>query len=124
MTLPGVRHSLKVELATVSLRLDISATPGNRYFYSRQQKAKRVLTSGKRHKKTPDVDGGSPPWDGVTSTVKTDYAQSGVFVKGYFCPGMSFSFMNTLVSPSLRAWSEETFDSTRWMLFFGERDMF
>jgi hypothetical protein len=35
----------------------MSATPGNRYFYSREQKAKTVLTSEKGHKKAPDVGG-------------------------------------------------------------------
>ena len=51
MTMPGVRNSPKVELAAFSLRLDISATPGNRCFYSRYQKSKRVLTSENGHKK-------------------------------------------------------------------------
>lgn len=60
--MPGVPNSPKVELAAFSLRLDISATPGNRCFHSRHQKAKRVLTSENGHKKTPDVGGGVRLW--------------------------------------------------------------
>ena len=56
--MPGVPNSQQEELAAFGLRLDISATPGNRCFYSRKQKTKRILTSEKGTKKTPDVGGG------------------------------------------------------------------
>mgnify|MGYP001650685735 CR=1 len=49
--MPGVPNSQQEELAAFGLRLDISATPGNRCFYSRKQKTKRILTSEKGTKK-------------------------------------------------------------------------